>query len=182
MPLSFGGGVRTLEDIHALFNAGVEKVAINTQAFSTPELIREASETFGSQSIIASIDARQQPGGRYEVFTNGGAVATGQEPTALAKYMEALGAGEILLTSIDRDGSMQGYDLALIKRVAEAVNIPVIACGGVGRIEDFRSGYCDGYASALAAGSLFVYHGRRQAVLISYPSREEFEHLFQGVS
>ncbi len=182
MPLSYGGGIQTLEDIHALFNAGVEKVALNTQAITNPDLILEASETFGSQSIIASIDARRRPDGRYEAFTNGGSTATGQEPAALAKRMEALGAGEIIITSIDQDGSMQGYDLALTKSVADAVDIPVIACGGAGRLEDFRAGYCDGYASALAAGSLFVYHGRKRAVLISYPNRAELEEIFEGVS
>lgn len=182
MPLSYGGGVRTIEDIRALFNAGVEKVAINTQAIVNPDLVREASETFGSQSIIASIDARQHPDGRYEAFINGGSTATGQEPAALARQMEALGAGEIMITSIDRDGSMQGYDLALTKSVADAVDIPMIACGGAGRLEDFRAGYCDGYASALAAGSLFVYHGRKRAVLISYPNRAELEQIFEGAS
>ena len=181
MPLSFGGGVRTIEDIRSLFNAGVEKVAINSQAVSTPELVREASETFGSQSIIVSIDARQHSDGRYEAFTNGGSKATGQEPAALAKQMEAIGAGEIMITSINRDGTMQGYDLILTRCVADAVDIPVIACGGAGRPEDFRAGYCDGYASALAAGSLFVYHGRKRAVLISYPSRGELEQMFEGV-
>lgn len=182
MPLSFGGGIRTIEDIRALFSAGVEKVAINTQAIASPGLVREASEMFGSQSIIVSIDAKQRSDGRYEVYTNGGITATGQEPAPLAKQMEALGAGEIMITSIDRDGSMQGYDLALTKVVADAVDIPVIACGGAGRLDDFRSGYFDGYASALAAGSLFVFHGRKQAVLISYPNRAELEEIFEGVS
>lgn len=182
MPLSYGGGIRTIEDIHALFNAGVEKVALNTDAVSNPDLVREASETFGSQSIIVSIDAKRKPNGRYEVFTNGGGVATGQEPLQLAKRMEALGAGEIMITSIDRDGSMQGYDLPLTKCVADAVDIPVIACGGAGRLKDFHAGYCEGYASALAAGSLFMYHGRKRAVLISYPNRVELEQIFEGVS
>jgi cyclase len=182
MPLSYGGGIKTIEDIRVLFHAGVEKVALNTHAVSNIELVREASETFGSQSIIVSIDARRHPDGAYEVYTNGGKTATGLEPAAFAKRMETAGAGEIMITSIDRDGSFQGYDLTLTRRVAEAVDIPVVASGGAGRLDDFLSGYCDGHASALAAGSLFVYHGRKRAVLINYPTRTELEHIFQGVS
>ena len=181
MPLTYGGGIRSIEDIRGLFNAGVEKVAINTNAIVKPDLIREASETFGNQSIIVSIDARRRPDGQYEVFSHGGSQATGLDPAQLAERMEALGAGEIMITSIDNDGSMAGYDVALTRRIADLVDIPVIACGGAGRLEDFRNGYCEGNASALAAGSLFVYHGRKNAVLISYPTRSELEQTFAGV-
>jgi imidazole glycerol-phosphate synthase subunit HisF len=182
MPLTYGGGIRSIEDIRGLFNAGVEKVAINTNAIVNPELIREASDIFGSQSIIVSIDARRGANGQYEVFSHGGSQGTGLDPARLAETMEALGAGEIMITSIDNDGLMAGYDVALTRMIADLVDIPVIACGGAGCLEDFRSGYCDGNASALAAGSLFVYHGRKKAVLISYPTRSDLEQIFAGVS
>lgn len=181
MPLTYGGGVQTVEDIRGLFNTGVEKVAINTQAIVNPGLVQEASEIFGSQSIIVSIDARRGPNGRYEVFCHCGNRGTGLDPVQLAQKMEALGAGEIMITSIDNDGSMAGYDVALTRRIADLVDIPVIACGGAGRLEDFRNGCCDGNASALAAGSFFVYHGRKRAVLISYPTRAELENAFAGM-
>ena len=182
MPLTYGGGVRSIDDIRGLFSAGVEKVAINTNGVANAAFIREASEIFGSQSIIVSIDARRRSDGQYEIFTHGGSQATGVGPADLAEKMEAAGAGEIMITSIDNDGSMAGYDIALTRMIADLVSIPVIACGGAGRLEDFRKGYCDGNASALAAGSLFVYHGRKRAVLISYPTRSELEQTFAGVS
>lgn len=178
MPLTYGGGIRSIEDIHGLFNAGVEKVAINTNAIGNPGFIQEVSDIFGSQSIIVSIDAKRRPNGQYEVYSHGGSQATGLDPAQVAEKMEALGAGEIMITSIDNDGSMAGYDIALIRRIADLVDIPVIACGGAGRLADLKSGYCDGNASALAAGSLFVYHGRKRAVLISYPTRLELEETF----
>jgi len=180
MPLTYGGGVQTVEQIRGLFNAGVEKVAINTQALVNPGLVQEASEIFGSQSIIISIDARRGPNGRYEVFSHCGSRATGLDPVELAQRMEALGAGEIMITSIDNDGSMAGYDIALTRSIADRVGIPVIACGGAGRLEDLNAGYYEGNASALAAGSFFVYHGRKRAVLISYPTRAELENAFAG--
>lgn len=181
MPLTYGGGIRSIDDIHRLFNAGVEKVAINTDAVLNPELVRSASEEFGSQSIIVSIDARRRPDGRYEVFSHCGCQPTGLNPAQLAQEMEALGAGEIMITSIDNDGLMTGYDVPLTRMIADLVDIPVIACGGAGRLLDFRTGYYDGNASALAAGSLFVYHGRKRAVLISYPTRSELEALFMEI-
>ena len=181
MPLTYGGGIQSIEDIHQLFNAGVEKVAINTNAIVNPELVLQASEIFGSQSIIVSIDVKRRLEGHYEVFSHCGRTPTGLDPGKFAQKIEALGAGELLITSIDNDGSMTGYDVALIRMVADLVDIPVIACGGVGRLEDFQTGYCDGNASALAAGSFFVYHGRKRAVLISYPSQSELEGLFTEV-
>jgi len=180
MPLTYGGGVRSVDDIRALFGVGVEKVALNTAAVENPGLVTEACDAFGSQSIIASIDARRRPGGEYEVFTHGGTNGTGMDPVSLAVELEARGAGEIIITSVEHDGTMQGYDLELTRRVADSVGIPVIACGGAGSLADLRAGYDDGNASALAAGSLFVYHGRKRAVLISYPSRSELRAVFGG--
>ncbi len=175
MPVAYGGGVRDLDDIRTIFSLGIEKVAINTHAVEDPNFIREAAARFGSQSIVASIDARKKLFGGYEAYTRGGRKATGLDAAALARRMEAAGAGEILLTSIDRDGTQTGYDLALLQRVAPAVNIPVIACGGAGRVEDFGAAVKQGGASACAAGSMVVYFGRNRAVLINFPSRAELE-------
>jgi cyclase len=172
MPLAYGGGIKTVPDIKDLLGTGVEKVVINTHAVEDPSFVRKASDVFGSQSIVVSIDARRHADGRYEVFTHGGAKPAGLDPVAHARRIEALGAGEIFINSIDRDGTMQGYDLELVRRVADAVGIPVIACGGAGNLEHFTMAIRAG-ASAVAAGSIFVFHGRRRAVLINYPTRDE---------
>jgi cyclase len=176
-PLTYGGGVTELADIEQLFKIGIEKVAINTAAFHNPQIITEASETFGSQSVIASIDVKKRANASYEVFVGNGSTPTGADPVSYAKSMEALGAGEILLTSIDRDGTMAGYDIELIRNVSDAVKVPVIASGGAGKLQDLRSAYRDGKASAVAAGSIFVFFGKKKAVLITYPDRDELEAL-----
>ncbi|MEK7269395.1 MAG: glycosyl amidation-associated protein WbuZ [Planctomycetota bacterium] len=157
MPLTIGGGVGSVEEVRSLLKKGADKVAINTKAFERPELISEASGTFGSQCIVVAIDARRREGGGYEAYVRGGTEATGLDPVAWAKRVEALGAGEILLTSIDRDGTMEGYDLELTRQVADVVRIPVVACGGAGRPEDFVDVVLRGHASAVAAGSIFQY-------------------------
>lgn len=178
MPLTYGGGISSIDEVRALFSCGVEKVALNTQAVMNPPLIHEISEVFGSQSTIVSIDAKKQSNGQYEVMINGGKRATGLNPIIHAQDMESLGAGELMINSIDRDGMMTGYDIDLIQQVSDAVSVPVVACGGAGNINDFRQAYYDGHASALAAGSLFVFHGRKRAVLISYPTKKELEEAF----
>ncbi|MDG6219788.1 MAG: HisA/HisF-related TIM barrel protein, partial [Candidatus Thermoplasmatota archaeon] len=178
MPLTYGGGIKTIEDIRRLFEIGVEKVAINTHAIENPSFVKEASNIFGSQSIIVSIDAKLNSNGKYKVRINGGTKSTGIDPVSLAIKMESYGAGEIMINSIDRDGLMEGYDLKLINCVADALNIPVIACGGARNLNDFRTTYLNSRASALAAGSIFVYHGRKKAVLISYPSKKELDGIF----
>lgn len=178
MPLSYGGGITTIDEIKKLFGIGVEKVIINTQAAENPGLIREASEMFGNQSIIVSIDAKKTSQGNYEVFMRGGTKATGKDPVEFARDMAAQGAGELMINSIDQDGMMAGYDIGLIKAVADAVSVPVIACGGAGNIEDLSDAYLNGHASAMAAGSMFVFHGRKRAVLITYPTRSELEAIF----
>lgn len=175
MPLGYGGGIRSLEDIRELFALGVEKVLINSFSVEEPEFIRRAADAFGSQSIVVSIDARKRMFGRYEVCTHGGTRKTSIDPVAHAQNVAKMGAGEILLTSIDRDGTLEGYDVDLIKRVTSMVDVPVIACGGAGHLNHFRMAIVDGGASAVSAGSFFVFHGKHRAVLISYPSIKDLE-------
>lgn len=176
MPMSYGGGVRTLEQARAIFNAGVEKVIINTLVHDSPDIVRNIIAYAGASSVVISIDFKKKLLRGYEVYTCGGRRAIDQNPIYLAREMEILGAGEILLQSIDRDGTMQGYDLELIGRVSEAVTVPVIACGGAGRFSDFENAIKSG-ASAVAAGSFFVFQGKHRAVLLSYPTPQEVESL-----
>ncbi|MBS0275783.1 MAG: imidazole glycerol phosphate synthase subunit HisF [Proteobacteria bacterium] len=157
MPLTVGGGVRTLDDIRALLLAGADKVSINTEAVKRPELVREAAEKFGSQCITVAIDAKQTVPGKFEVFTHGGRNATGIDTVEHAKKMAEYGAGEILLTSMDRDGTRQGYNIPLTRAVADAVPIPVIASGGVGSVDDLVDGIANGHASAVLAASIFHF-------------------------
>jgi len=161
IPLTVGGGVRKLEDIRALLQAGADKVAINSAAVSTPEFVRQAAEKFGSQCIVVAIDAKQvdAPKGeqRWEIFTHGGRKATGLDAVAWAARMASYGAGEILLTSMDRDGTKNGFDLGLTRAVSEAVNIPVIASGGVGDLQHLADGVLQGGADAVLAASIFHF-------------------------
>lgn len=175
MPFCYGGGISSVEDIEELFRLGVEKVSINTQAVVNPSLIRKAADLFGSQSIVVSIDVKKNLFGKYRVFTQGGRKSTNLHPVDFAVQMEDAGAGEIFLNSIDRDGTMQGYDLELIRTVSESVRIPVIACGGAGKLDDFAEAIKKGGASAVSAGSFFVFQGSHRAVLITYPPMKELE-------
>jgi cyclase len=175
MPLSYGGGLRDLDDIKTVFNLGVEKVIINSYAIENPDFVREASGRYGSQSIVVAVDAKRKTSGGYEIFSHAGREKTKLDLVDYVKKMEELGAGEIFLNSIDRDGTMEGYDIEMIKKVTDSVSIPVIACGGAGKIEDFVKAVKRGEASAVAAGSMFVFHGKHRAVLITYPSVEELE-------
>lgn len=175
MPLTYGGGIRSLEDIKKIFNLGVEKVCINSYAVENPLFIKSASDIFGGQSIVVSIDVKKNLFGKYEVFAFGGRKSTGLDPVNFAVQMEQVGAGEVLLTSIDRDGMWEGYDVELIKNVTAAVNIPVIACGGAGKIEDFAYAVKEGNASAVAAGSMIVFQGKGLGVLINFPTKDELQ-------
>ncbi|HEY8697099.1 MAG TPA: imidazole glycerol phosphate synthase subunit HisF [Rhizomicrobium sp.] len=157
MPLTVGGGIRTLDDIRALLLAGADKVSINTEAVLRPDFVREAARKFGSQCIVAAIDAKQTAPDKFEVFTHGGRKATGLDVVAHARRLAEYGAGEILLTSMDRDGTREGYDLALTRAVADAVSVPVIASGGVGSLEHLVEGIREGHASAVLAASVFHY-------------------------
>ncbi len=157
VPLTVGGGVRNIEDIDNLLNAGADKVSINTAAVINGNLIKEGAEKFGSQCIVVAIDAKKVKNNKWEVFTHGGRKSTGKDVMKFAKKMESLGAGEILLTSMDRDGTKKGYDLDLTKKVSNLVNIPVIASGGVGNLEHLHQGFKIGKASAVLAASIFHF-------------------------
>ena len=173
MPLGYGGGIRTLQDIRDIFAVGVEKAIVNSMALHDLRLVEEAAAEVGSQSIVISMDVKKTLLGGYQVFGDRGTKRTGLNPVNYAQSVETAGAGEILLCSIDREGTGRGYDLELVKSVANAVNIPVVAVGGANSVDDFRRAVDDANASAVSAGSMFVFHGRHRAVLISYPAHQE---------
>jgi len=175
MPLTYGGGVRLLDDMKTIFSLGVEKIAMNSQAAENPGFVRQAADRFGSQSLVVSIDVKKDFWGRVRIWTHGGTKMIAQEPAAYARNMEACGAGELLVNSISRDGTMTGYDLELLRQVTAAVSIPVIALGGAGSVDDIVAAVADGGAAAAAAGSLFVYQGKGTGVLINFPPRIELE-------
>jgi len=175
MPLGYGGGLRTVEDCQRVVRLGVEKVVLNTITVEDSSVVQEAAAIFGSQSVVASIDVRKKLFGGYEVMIRGGSHKTGIDAVEHAVRMAELGAGEILLTSIDRDGTMRGYDLDLVTAVTDSIDVPVVACGGAASVADLAAVIRQGGASAAAAGSMFVFHGKHRAVLISFPFREELE-------
>lgn len=168
IPLTVGGGIRTVEDIRALLSAGADKISINTAALSRPELITEGADVFGTQCITVAIDARQVEPGRWEVFTHGGRRSTGIDTVEWAARAAELGAGEILLTSMDRDGTLAGYDLPLLEEVSAAVNVPVIASGGAGTLGHFAEALEPGRADAVLAASLFHFGTLRVAEVKEY--------------
>ena len=157
IPLTVGGGVRTVEDVRRLLNAGADKVSMNSSAVANPDLVSDAAAYYGSQCIVVAIDAKRSQAGHWEVFTHGGRKATGLDAVEWARKMQALGAGEILLTSMDRDGTRSGFDLSLTQAVSDAVSIPVIASGGVGGLQDLADGIVKGHADAVLAASIFHY-------------------------
>ena len=176
MPLSCGGGITNLEQVHELLAIGYEKVVINSELVRNPKLITESAEAFGSQSIVASIDAKIIKG-QYHCVINDGQEVTDKVPVELAREAERLGAGEIIINSVDRDGMMQGYDIELVKSVVDAVKIPVTAIGGAGGIADLKKVLDEGHAHAAAGGSMFVYYGRLKAVLITAPDERELTEI-----
>jgi cyclase len=181
MPFGVGGGINSIGQVEQLLKAGAEKVIINSNAVLNPRLIEEASRIFGSQSIVVAIDVKKTLFNKYECWIKDGSENTKMNPVESAKKSEDSGAGELIINSIDNDGLMEGYDYILIKSVSNAVSIPVVACGGAGNLEHLRKGYFEGKAHALAAGSMFVYHGQRRAVLINYPSKDELRQLFNDL-
>ncbi len=179
MPVGYGGGVRDLATATRLIQLGVEKVIVNTAAIERPALVREIADHLGSSTIVVSLDAARRPDGSYEIRSHGGTRGTALDARAHAEAMAAGGAGELIVQSIDRDGTMAGYDLELIRQVASAVEIPVVAGGGAGSLDDVVSAIREGGASAAAAGSLFVFHGKHRAVLVTYPSYEIRQQAFR---
>jgi imidazole glycerol-phosphate synthase subunit HisF len=179
MPLAYGGGITTIEQIKQLLFEGIEKVVLNKSAFEKPHLITEAANRFGSQSVVVSIDVKKDWFGRKKVFSDCGTKNQNITPSVFARQMEDLGAGEIYLMSIDSDGTYQGYDLDLIQEISSSVSIPVVAAGGAGNLDDFQKAVKLSGASAVAAGSMFVFQRPHQAVLISYPNQKDLkEQLF----
>lgn len=175
IPLAYGGGIRFMEDVRTLLSIGIEKLIMNTSAVENPSLIRETADHAGSQAVVVSMDVKKNFLGKYEVFTHCGQKKTGLDPVKHAVEVERMGAGEILLNSIDRDGTMQGYDIDLVRKVADAVNVPVVACGGAGNLNHVAEVIKQGHASAAAAGSMFVFQGPLRGVLISYPAPKELK-------
>lgn len=178
MPFGVGGGVKTVEEIRKILENGAEKVVINSAAVENPDLIREAASVFGSQSIVVSIDVKKTLFNGEKVLTHSGRKKTKLKPVEWAKKMEIMGAGELLLTSIDHDGAMEGYNLDLIHRLSSSVNIPVIASGGAGNLTHLKKAVEKG-ASAVSAGSMFVFTGKHRAVLINYPSIDDIKNTFK---
>jgi imidazole glycerol-phosphate synthase subunit HisF len=178
-PLTYGGGIRSKHDVHQILSVGVEKVVINTSAARDRSLISEAAAKFGSQAIVVSVDARRGFFGKYSVYCESGRKSLAKDLLTYIAEVEEAGAGEIFLNSIDRDGMMAGFDIELIKMVTSRVNIPVIACGGAGKRVDLIAPVRDGGASAVAAGSLFVFQNLERGVLINFPTRRQIEELFK---
>jgi len=177
MPVCYGGGVRSADDIRRLVRSGIEKVAINTASFQSFDLIQEAAASYGSQALVGAIDVKRNLMGRPKAMAAGGTKDTGVGPVEQARALVDAGVGEIFLNSIDRDGTYSGYDIDLIRTVSGAVSVPVVACGGAGSHADFGRAIREGGASAVAAGSLFVYYGKHRAVLINYPAPHELPDL-----
>lgn len=173
MPMSYGGGITSFEQVKRIMGLGFEKVIFNAASFTQPDLLRQTAEVYGAQAVVVALDVKKTLFGKYELYSHSGAK---KHPVALLdhlKRVQGYGAGEILINNIDRDGVMGGYDLNLIKTVTAACSVPVIACGGAGSLDDLVAGATQGGASAVAAGSMFVYKGVHRAVLINYPERRD---------
>jgi len=175
MPLGYGGGIKNIEQVKKIISIGVEKVVINTSANTNQKLIGETAKIYGSQCAVVSIDVRKNMFGKYVCYINSGKNKVRQKLIDFVKAIENEGAGEIILTSIDKEGTFSGYDIDLIKKVSEVVNIPVVANGGASTIEDFTNAIKHGGASAVSAGSLFVYKSKNRGVLINYPSQKDLK-------
>jgi len=178
MPFAVGGGIKTIQDIRNILENGAEKVVINTTAFENPEFIKDAVDAFGSSTIVVCLDVKKDFLGKYYLAYKQGKKKSKEDVIEFANKMEEYGAGEIVIQSVDRDGTYEGYDFDLIKSISENISIPIVALGGAKDYSDFSKAVNYSFSSAVAAGSLFVYHGPRKAVLISYPSPEELSNLF----
>lgn len=171
MPVAYGGGVRTVEQVRRLVRSGIEKVVINSAAIESADVIRAAVDLFGSQAVVGGVDVKKTLFGGYRVVTKSATQEAEMSLDAYVHHLTAAGVGEIFLNSVDRDGAMSGYDLALIRHVSQRVDVPVVACGGAGNLEHLAQAVREGGASAVAAGSMFVFHGKHRAVLINYPQQ-----------
>lgn len=182
MPLAYGGGITKLDEIRELIKAGVEKVVLNTAAFADPALVQAGAKYVGGQSIVVSMDVKKNIWGKYRVYVQNGSKNTDYDPVTYARKMEEMGAGELLLNAIHKDGTFGGYDTELIRLVSSNTSIPVVAIGGAARVQDFLPAVESG-ASAVSAGSMFVFQGPHRAVLISYPTQQELkEKVFDKIS
>jgi len=175
MPMAYGGGIRKEADVEKVFQAGGEKVILNTAAFEMPELLTRCAKRYGSQSLVVSIDVKRNWRRRWRAYKKHGTEPTEFNPVSAARHLQDLGAGEIVLHNIEREGTYQGYDLHLLSQVAQAVTIPVVALGGAKDLSDLGEAIQEGHASAVMAGSLFVFHGPHRAVLINYPEQQRLE-------
>jgi cyclase len=175
MPMSYGGGIRTLEQVRRLIRCGVEKVIINSAACESTAVVRAVADVFGSQAVVGAVDVHKALFGAWRVMACSGSRDTGLSLDTHVRALVDAGVGELLVNNIDRDGMMDGFDLELIKRVARPVPVPVVACGGAGTVQHLRQAVQEAGASAVAAGSMFVFHGRHRAVLINYPAAAELE-------
>lgn len=175
MPLSYGGGIKNIETVHEILSIGFEKIILNTSAYENPKLITEVINHFGRQSLIISIDIKKNIFGKYSIYTNCGKVRQKVNPLEWSKTVEELGAGELLITSMDREGTWQGYDLNILNDIANSVNIPVIANGGAGNINHIVNVFENTKVSAVAAGSMLVYQGKGLGVLINFPDKKKLE-------
>lgn len=179
MPLSYGGGINSKEQIKILIKSGIEKIIVNTQAIISSSFVKDATETFGSSTIVGAMDVKRNFWGAYQVYSHVKSTLLNIDPVKHALDLQTLGVGEIFINNVDRDGTMAGYDLDLITRITAAVDVPVIACGGAGSIDDIDKVVNQAKASAAAAGSFFVFHGKHRAVLITYPEYTELKRIFK---
>jgi len=180
MPVCYGGGVRTLEQAKRIVALGIEKISINHAAIETPGLVREMADDLGSQAVVVSVNVKKNWRGKYRVYDNGTGRTLDRDPVEHVEQLVAMGAGEVLVNDVDRDGTQQGYNLDLIRRFTQRLPVPVIACGGAWTTEHLRQAVKESGASAVAAGSMFVFQGPHRAVLVSYPQYSELERLFQN--
>ncbi|MDS1140045.1 AglZ/HisF2 family acetamidino modification protein [Pusillimonas sp. SM2304] len=181
MPFGYGGGLATLQDIEKLFKLGIEKAILNTAAIKDLKLIGQASKIVGSQSIVVSMDVKKNILGKYQIYSHSGSFNTKLDPVEYAKRAADAGAGELILCSIDREGTGRGYDIDIVERVAAAVEIPVVASGGAATLQHFKQAV-DAGASAVAAGDMFTFHGKHKAVLITYPDYKKLEATFKDAA
>jgi cyclase len=181
MPLCYGGGVKTVEQAQKIFSLGIEKIALSSAVVQNPNIVTQIAERVGSQSVIVVLDVKKKLFGGYEVYTHNGKKATGINPIKFAQELESLGAGELVINSIDQDGIMKGYDLNLIDKVVENITIPVTVLGGAGSLKDIETVIEKNGVIGVAAGSLFVFRGPYKAVLINYPNQEEKNNLFKSL-